>query len=92
VDSQPIESVAQTQDAVPAKAVAQPPADAETTTAATTKVVYRVKSGDTLSSIARVFRTSVASLKKWNSLSGNTIRVGDRLTILTTPPAVAFTN
>jgi len=92
VDSQPIESVAQTQDALPAAAVAQPAADVETTTAAPTKVVYRVKSGDTLSSIARVFRTSVASLKKWNSLSGNTIRVGDRLTILTAPRAVAFTN
>ena len=37
--------------------------------AAQSKMVYRVKRGDTLSSIARVFQTSVASLKKWNSLA-----------------------
>ena len=48
------------------------------------KVVYRVKRGDTLSSIARLFETSVASLKKWNSLQTNAIRIGQRLTILTT--------
>jgi len=47
-------------------------------------LIYRVKSGDTLASIARVFRTSVASLKKWNSLRTNSIKVGQRLTILTT--------
>ena len=48
------------------------------------KVVYRVKRGDTLASIARVFETSVASLKKWNSLRTNSLRIGQRLTILTT--------
>jgi peptidoglycan lytic transglycosylase D len=47
------------------------------------KLVYRVKRGDTLSSIARVFETSVAALKKWNDLQSNTLRVGQRLTILT---------
>ena len=51
---------------------------------AQSKLVYRVKSGDTLASIARVFQTSVASLKKWNSLRTNSLRVGQRLTILTT--------
>ena len=53
------------------------------------KVVYRVKRGDTLGSIARVFRTSVPSLKKWNSLRSNTLQVGQRLTILTTTSALA---
>ena len=47
------------------------------------KVVYRVKRGDTLASIARVFQTSVASLKKWNSLRTTTLKVGQRLTIVT---------
>jgi LysM repeat protein len=47
------------------------------------KLVYRVKRGDTLSSIARVFETSVGALKKWNDLRTNTLRVGQRLTILT---------
>jgi membrane-bound lytic murein transglycosylase D len=49
------------------------------------KVVYRVKSGDTLTSIARLYNTTVASLKSWNGrIVGTKIHVGDRLTILTT--------
>ena len=49
------------------------------------KVVYRVKKGDTLSSIARLYNTSVTSLKSWNArIVGTQIHVGDRLTILTT--------
>ena len=50
------------------------------------KIVYRVKSGDTLSSIARLYNTTVASLKSWNAhtIVGTQIHVGDRLTILTT--------
>lgn len=48
-----------------------------------TKLVYRVKRGDTLSSIARLYRTTVASLKTWNRLRGNAIQVGQRLTIFT---------
>ena len=53
------------------------------------KVVYRVKRGDTLASIARVFQTSVASLTKWNSLRTTTLKVGQRLTILRTDGALA---
>ena len=55
------------------------------------KLVYRVKRGDTLSSIARVFETSVAALKKWNDLRTNTLRVGQRLTILTSRTAAIAT-
>jgi membrane-bound lytic murein transglycosylase D len=47
-------------------------------------VVHRVKSGETLFSIARLYRTTVASVKQWNRLSSNTIRAGQRLTIRTT--------
>jgi membrane-bound lytic murein transglycosylase D len=47
------------------------------------KLVHRVKRGDTLASIAKLYRTSVASLRTWNHLNGNSIRVGDRLTIYT---------
>jgi membrane-bound lytic murein transglycosylase D len=46
-----------------------------------TKITYRVKKGDTLSSIARLFQTSVALVKSWNQISGTQIRVGERLTI-----------
>ena len=45
--------------------------------------VYRVKSGDTLSSIARSFDTTVASLRTWNRVSGNALQIGQRLTIFT---------
>lgn len=44
-------------------------------------IVYRVKRGDTLSSIARLFDTTVTKIKSWNRLRGNAIAVGDRLRI-----------
>jgi membrane-bound lytic murein transglycosylase D len=47
------------------------------------KVVYQVKSGDTLSSIARFFSTNVAAIQNWNHLSDTQIRAGERLTIYT---------
>jgi membrane-bound lytic murein transglycosylase D len=47
------------------------------------RIVHRVKRGDTLSSIARLYNTTIASLKTWNAntIRGNRINVGDRLTI-----------
>lgn len=48
-----------------------------------TRVTYRVKRGDTLSSIARVFRTTVASLRSWNKLTSDRLMPGDRLTVYT---------
>jgi membrane-bound lytic murein transglycosylase D len=47
------------------------------------KISYRVKRGDTLVSIARVFSTSVSAIKTWNRIPGSTIRAGERLTIYT---------
>jgi LysM repeat protein len=54
-----------------------------------TRIVYRVKRGDTLFSIAKLYNTTVASLKSWNTrtIRGNRINIGDRLTILTTRAA-----
>jgi len=49
-----------------------------------TKLVYRVKRGDTLFSIAKLYRTTIASLRNWNRIRGNAIQVGQRLTIFTT--------
>ena len=51
------------------------------------RMVYRVKSGDSLYSIARANRISVAALKDWNRLHGNNIRPGQRLTIYSNPRA-----
>ena len=48
---------------------------------------YQVKRGDTLFSIAKLFRTTVASLKSWNGLRTNSIRVGQQLTIFTNTAA-----
>lgn len=44
-------------------------------------ITYNVKSGDTLSKIAKKHHVSVADLKKWNSLKNDTIRVNQKLKI-----------
>jgi membrane-bound lytic murein transglycosylase D len=44
-------------------------------------VVYRVKNGDVLGSIAMRHRVRVDDLRKWNRLRGNMIRSGQRLSI-----------
>jgi membrane-bound lytic murein transglycosylase D len=49
------------------------------------QVVYRVKSGDSLYLIALKHRVTVAALKEWNHLSGNSLRIGQRLTIYSNP-------
>lgn len=43
--------------------------------------VYVVKSGDALSTIAEKYKVTVAQLKKWNNLTGNNIRVGQKLIV-----------
>jgi membrane-bound lytic murein transglycosylase D len=65
--------------------LASPPAD----TVDPQRIVHRVKRGDTLSSIARLYNTTVASLKSWNTrtIRGTQIRVGDRLTVFATRSA-----
>lgn len=44
-------------------------------------VIYRVRKGDTLASIAKKHRMSVASLKQINNLSSNTVSIGQSLKI-----------
>ena len=52
------------------------------------KVVYRVRSGDTLSQIADRYGTSVSRLRSWNNLSRRRhIYPGQRLAIYTNRPA-----
>ncbi len=50
-------------------------------------IVYRVKSGDVLGSIAIRYNVRVADIKKWNNLNSNTIRVNQRLNIWLKQPA-----
>jgi membrane-bound lytic murein transglycosylase D len=60
-------------------------ADVSTSTAAkqtnTNKISYRIKSGDTLSKIAKQFNVSVSDLKKWNPVNANKTKLalGDLL-------------
>jgi membrane-bound lytic murein transglycosylase D len=53
---------------------------AEKTESAT--LYHRVRRGDTLSSIARLYKTTVAALRSWNNLRNSAIRPGQRLLIL----------
>ncbi|MGI2328625.1 LysM peptidoglycan-binding domain-containing protein [Planococcus sp. YIM B11945] len=67
--------------------VKQTTAPTKSTTASST---YIVKSGDTLSKIAKTYKTSVSALQKLNGISGSLIRVGQQLKVngtATTPAA-----
>src|SRR5580704_16957393 len=47
------------------------------------KVLYRVRQGDSLASIARVFKTSVSALRTWNKIPEARLKPGAHLTIYT---------
>lgn len=49
------------------------------------QMVYRVKSGDVLGVIARRYGVRVDDVKKWNNLSSNNIRTGQKLNIWLLP-------
>ena len=50
------------------------------------RVIHKVKSGETLGSIAKKHHTTVANLKRWNGLKSDNIRVGQRLYIYGSAP------
>ena len=55
---------------------------AEAPVATPVKVIYSVKPGDTLASIARLFNTTVAAIQTWNpTIPGDRIAAGQRLTL-----------
>ncbi len=57
------------------------PANIPAQVAMDTKTYHKVQSGEVLGTIAEKYGVSVSSLKRWNGLRGNTIRVGQRLTV-----------
>jgi LysM repeat protein len=71
------------------------PVSQNTTVAATTNeqdnnyIKYTVGAGDTLYSIAKAFSTKISTLRKINSLSSNSLSVGQ---ILLVPPKIIGTN
>lgn len=88
---------ARTERPEPPAVKARPTASAPTLAAAPTakpsgelsRVIYRVRRGDTLSSIARFFATTVSSLRSWNGLKSDRLTPGDKLTVYTSRPASA---
>ncbi len=53
---------------------------------ASNRIRYRVRNGDYLGKIARRYGVSVSSIKRWNGLKNNNLRVGQRLTIYPRKP------
>jgi membrane-bound lytic murein transglycosylase D len=53
---------------------------------ANNKVTYRVKSGDYLGKISRMYSVRVSDIKKWNGLRSNNLKIGQRLTIYPRKP------
>ena len=45
------------------------------------KVIHRIKSGETLSSIANRYGVKINDLKYWNGINGSTIRAGQKLVV-----------
>lgn len=47
------------------------------------KSTHKVKSGESLSTIAKKYKVTVAELKSWNSMSSDKLRIGQSLKIIT---------
>ena len=58
--------------------IAQPAAQAEERAM---RVTHTVGKGETLFAVARRFKVAVADIKRWNHLSGNAVRTGQKLTL-----------
>ena len=69
-------------DAMASRAISGPATVTPSRRETSAELLYRVKRGDTLSSIARLFDTTVARIRSWNRLAGSHIAPGDRLKIL----------
>ncbi len=53
---------------------------------------YRVRSGDTLSAIAKRLNVSTRDLQKWNKLSGSNLKVGQTLSVQLAANAIVKSN
>jgi membrane-bound lytic murein transglycosylase D len=57
------------------------------------KVIYKVQRGDTLASVARLFKTTVSAIRTWNPhLPGASLKAGERLTVYTASGAHPTSN
>ena len=67
------------QNTQPAKSTPTPVADDPKNPSS--KVVHKVEPSQTLFSISKMYNVAVEDIKKWNNLEGNTLDVGQQLTI-----------
>ncbi|MBI3049661.1 MAG: LysM peptidoglycan-binding domain-containing protein [Acidobacteria bacterium] len=65
----------------PALTLPDPAAPSSSPADRTSRLTHVVRSGETLSAIARRYGVAVASVREWNGLQGNGIRAGQRLTV-----------
>jgi membrane-bound lytic murein transglycosylase D len=57
------------------------PATATAAAAESTLRYHKVRSGETLSSIAKKYGTKVSDIQRWNRLRSTTIQIGQRLIV-----------
>ncbi len=55
--------------------------EASSLSASTRKIIYDIKDGDSLSTIAYNHKVSISDLKRWNSLKNDIIKPGQKLTL-----------
>ena len=63
--------------------VTNPSKSAPAVTIQKVKITHKVKSGESLSTIAKKYKVTVAELKSWNSLSSDKLSIGKSLKIIT---------
>jgi membrane-bound lytic murein transglycosylase D len=71
-------AAADTSRSIASRETAPPPAPPS-------RIVYRVRRGDTLTGIAQQFSVTVAQLRKWNGIRSSLLQIGQRITIY--PPS-----
>ncbi|MDQ3395016.1 MAG: LysM peptidoglycan-binding domain-containing protein [Bacteroidota bacterium] len=68
------------------------PSNNTTASGGNNKIVYKVKSGESLGNIAVKYNVSLSDIKKWNNLSNNIIRPGQNLTVYTKQGSISSLN
>ncbi|MDE7402671.1 MAG: transglycosylase SLT domain-containing protein [Muribaculaceae bacterium] len=78
------ETIVDTAPFEPAPVVSEAPVRAARSKGDAKTVTHKVAPGETLTSIAQTYGVSVDDLKKWNSLTRNSIRTGQQLRVTST--------
>ena len=83
----PVPTIPAKNDKTTAPTVEAPATNSTKTAPAVTiqkvKITHKVKSGESLSTIAKKYKVSVAELKSWNSLSSDKLSIGKALKVIT---------